>query len=558
MGTGVFRNEEGRLDGNLLIEGLGRQILGQDNVNFINNLAETLGFSGAGTPNPEDESKTIVVADGNYILGEIAVSARRPESQKATEKIYLDGKPKAGFITHGFTSNEGRGAKFKPDSVAEAIEKDKTSELPGDVGKRNPVIVTSTYNYKPNFTGLLNNTNKDQIILQQYDNSEKGLLNSMEDQGIDVAGNPINAKNSADYTGKETGNYRRESRIGAGDPGATWEGQSVGIDRLNALDIQEDQDGNFNHPKYRDFVRFRFEAIRTNNPSNVDVMAFRAFLDDFSDSYTGEWNTFKYNGRGEEFFTYQGFKRTYNFNFKIAAQSKSEMKPLYRKLNYLVSNTAPDYSSDGRMRGPLMRLCVGAYMDRTPGFINSINIKWQKDYPFEIALNAPEGKGDKDMHVLPHVLDVSCQFTPIHDFVPRKSIEESPFIIPGANSLLHTKGTDRKWLSGRDNLTDTTSDTKTKVTDEEKQAKYSKIATAVKSFYTNKKPQVLILNSLDKANNLSLNDLRIQIRKIAGIEVSLDQANSLDDKFKVNISKEIFGDANNDGTNDFKVNVKGD
>ena len=66
------------------------------------------------------------------------------------------------------------------------------------------------------------------------------------------------------------------------------------------------------------------------------------------------------------------------------------------------------------------------------------------------------------------------------------------------------------------------------------------------------------MNSLDKANNLSLNDLRIQIRKIAGIEVSLDQANSLDDKFKVNISKEIFGDANNDGTNDFKVNEKGD
>ena len=60
--------------------------------------------------------------------------------------------------------------------VAEAIEKDKTSELPGDVGKRNPVIVTSTYNYKPNFTGLLNETNKDHIKLQKYDNSGKGLL----------------------------------------------------------------------------------------------------------------------------------------------------------------------------------------------------------------------------------------------------------------------------------------------------------------------------------------------------------------------------------------------
>lgn len=556
LGTGVFRNEEGRLDGNLLIEGLGRQILGQDNVNFINNLAETLGFSGAGTPNPEDEGKTIVVADGNYILGEIAVSAIRPESQKATEKIYLDGKPKAGFITHGFTSNEGRGAKFKPDSVAEAIEKDKTSELPGDVGKKSPFIITNiNTSYKPNFTGLLNDNNLDHKKLQKYDNSDLGLLSAMG-ENIKVAANP--AGKGSGFNIKEEGNYRRESRIGTGDPGATWEDQSIGIDRINALDIQENE-STFNHPKYRDLVRFRFEAIRTNNPSNVDVMAFRAFLDDFGDSYTGNWNSFKYNGRGEEFFTYQGFKRTFNISFKIAAQSREEMKPLYRKLNYLVSNTAPDYSSDGRMRGPLMRLCVGAYMDRTPGFINSINIKWQKDYPFEIAISNPEGKEDRDMHVLPHVLDVQCQFTPIHDFVPRKSIEESPFIIPGVNSFLHTSNTDRKWLSGKDDTTDTTSSTSETVTDEGKQAIYKAIAVKVKLFsYDGEKPQVLILNSLDKANNLSLRALRKEITKIAGIPVFLDQANNLDDKFTRNISREVFGDANSDGINDFKVNITRD
>jgi hypothetical protein len=34
------------------------------------------------------------------------------------------------------------------------------------------------------------------------------------------------------------------------------------------------------------------------------------------------------------------------------------------------------------------------------------------------------------MKELPQVLDVSCQFTPIHNFVPRKSVGNSPFIIP--------------------------------------------------------------------------------------------------------------------------------
>ena len=35
---------------------------------------------------------------------------------------------------------------------------------------------------------------------------------------------------------------------------------------------------------------------------------------------------------------------------------------------------------------------------------------------------------DTDMLVLPHVLMVKVGFLPIHTFLPKKSIEESPFI----------------------------------------------------------------------------------------------------------------------------------
>jgi len=42
---------------------------------------------------------------------------------------------------------------------------------------------------------------------------------------------------------------------------------------------------------------------------------------------------------------------------------------------------------------------------------------------------SPEGNLDKHMNVLPHVLDVSVQFTPVHNFLPEKSIH-SPFILP--------------------------------------------------------------------------------------------------------------------------------
>ena len=249
--------------------------------------------------------------------------------------------------------------------------------------------------------------------------------------------------------------YYRESRIGTGNPGVgvgrdnersdsyIQQKNSDGtlnynvynasrVDLINALDVFETE-GNVNIPGVRDLIRFRFEAVNSENPNKSDVMVFRAFLDSFSDGYNANYNEFNYNGRGESFYTYNSFNRDINLSFKIAAQSRHEMMPLYRKLNYLVSNTAPEYSPTGRMRTPFMRLTVGSWCDRLPGVLKSVNLTWQKDYPWEISISGPEGGNDKHMVVLPHVLDVSVSYQPIHNFLPEKSIN-APFILPHENN----------------------------------------------------------------------------------------------------------------------------
>ncbi len=177
-------------------------------------------------------------------------------------------------------------------------------------------------------------------------------------------------------------------------------------------------------PGRDDFIPFRFEAVNTLKPEKSDYIVFRAFLDDFQDNYNAEHNSFNYNGRGETFYTYNGFTRNINFNFKVAAQSKNEMVPLYQKLNYLVSNTAPEYSKAGRINTPYIKLTVGDWCNRLPGVLSSIGLSWQKDYPWDL--------GEKDDQrssglILPHVLDVQVQFIPIHQFVPEKSINSSFF-----------------------------------------------------------------------------------------------------------------------------------
>ena len=256
--------------------------------------------------------------------------------------------------------------------------------------------------------------------------------------------------------------YYREDRVNLGNPGKKIDGvkgknvfggntesydiyDPDTIDKINALDIFKAPDGNYERAEIRDLIRFRVEALDGDDPSASEVMVFRAFLDSYSDNYQGMWNNFKYNGRAENFYTYNGFDRKISFAFKIAAQSRHEMIPLYRKLNYLVSQTAPDYKGT-RMRGTFVRLTIGAMIDRTPGFFTSINLKWNKAYPWDISLSHLENGEDKDgMQVMPHIMDVNCQFTPIHNFVPKKSIKDSPFILSHENN--RTLKRRQRWYS---------------------------------------------------------------------------------------------------------------
>jgi hypothetical protein len=66
------------------------------------------------------------------------------------------------------------------------------------------------------------------------------------------------------------------------------------------------------------------------------------------------------------------------------------------------------------MRGSVIKLTIGDYLYRVPGFIENVNITVDQNTSWEIALNDPE------MRELPQVIDVQCTFKPIHDFLPRR------------------------------------------------------------------------------------------------------------------------------------------
>jgi hypothetical protein len=97
---------------------------------------------------------------------------------------------------------------------------------------------------------------------------------------------------------------------------------------------------------------------------------------------------------------------------------------MYKKLNYLASICAPDYSGHGYMRGNIVTLTIGGYFYEQPGIITGFSYEMNDDNAtWEIGIPDAEPTGeffDPEVKELPHLIKVTgFNFIPIHTFVPR-------------------------------------------------------------------------------------------------------------------------------------------
>jgi hypothetical protein len=195
-------------------------------------------------------------------------------------------------------------------------------------------------------------------------------------------------------------------------------GNSVGpLDRINALSIYTSENVTTDSVK-NDLCKFRIAIIDNDAPTSKTFVHFRAFLDTISDAYTADWNPVKYLGRGENFYTYNGYTRQMSLGWTVAAQSKQELIPMYKKLNYLASSLTPSYSTYGYMRGNMVQLTIGGYVYEQPGIITSLTYTLEADTTWEIGINA-DGGFDSSVKELPHIIRVTgFNFIPIQKFRP--------------------------------------------------------------------------------------------------------------------------------------------
>ncbi len=283
-----------------------------------------------------------------------------------------------------------------------------------------------------NISGLENTLDYDQLMVAGNSGSVDNAI--LQDFRQNTPNKDLKPK-SIDYVDP---NQRLDGRVKQGSPGRKFArtsyvaGRGEALDKINALQIYKSKEAggvssDGEKRKINDLVKFRIGVIDNNDPELKTYIHFRALLDSMDDNYSAEWNSQAFSGRAEKLHNYQGFDRNVNLSWTVAAQSKQELIPMYQKLNYLASVCAPDYSSDGYMRGNLIELTVGGYLYNQIGIMKGIQFSVPQDSPWEIGINdsSIQGEGfsdkrsDSSVKELPFIIKVSgFSFIPIHNFVP--------------------------------------------------------------------------------------------------------------------------------------------
>ena len=189
-------------------------------------------------------------------------------------------------------------------------------------------------------------------------------------------------------------------------------------DKVNAIDVYNDTKARLDRSEVyptgaEDLIKFYFE----DGNQGINVMPFRCTMTGFSDSFSPGWDRIDIMGRPDGAYLYTSFERSISFNFIVAAMSRSEMIPMWRKLNLLASYTMPDFDgSGGRPAGPFMRLTIGSLFQQTPGFLTSLSYTIPDDATWDIAEDVATNTLAKQ---LPMVVEISAAFTMVGDYRPQ-------------------------------------------------------------------------------------------------------------------------------------------
>ncbi len=128
----------------------------------------------------------------------------------------------------------------------------------------------------------------------------------------------------------------------------------------------------------------------------IGQLQFRAYITNFSDSYSPSYTDVNYIGRPDTLKVYKNSTRSISLGFKVAAFSDKDLKGMYQKLESLVKTGIMATPVAAYAKGPMLRLTIGSWITNAPIVLSSLKYDTNpSEYTWDIT------------HEVPHIVDVS-------------------------------------------------------------------------------------------------------------------------------------------------------
>lgn len=298
-----------------------------------------------------------------------------------------------------------------------------------DQFKNDPVSVQGTAYLYPNqeFTSLEERQNNQDSIITTYQNDPGRIdkfnaLSYAQIQKISAKttlGGPIEdyqselpmyQQNAANVDSKNQNIHKRLRIPNYGQ---------FGIDRsdyLNDTGLNDPMMVDSYSESVSDFIKFKFKDGR--DPSNKRVQ-FRAFLTEFNDSDTFDYESVSYIGQPDPGFVFTSVFRTVNIGFITVAHSRNELRGMYNRLNELRSMALPGFKNTAKyMIGGFTLFTLGDYFKDIPCIITNMSRDVKIDlYPWEINMRG------EDLFEAPKMIDVRLSINILGHQTPSTQIK---------------------------------------------------------------------------------------------------------------------------------------
>lgn len=156
-------------------------------------------------------------------------------------------------------------------------------------------------------------------------------------------------------------------------------------------------------------------------------VAFRAFLESFSETISPNWNEEEFMGRVDQVATYKSTTRSFSVSFKIAAMSQEGVIAMWNKINNLCKMAYPTYRNGLIDKSPVVRMRIGDVCadergNGLPGRLGEISFNFDEStWEIEDKLRLSDGS-NVPWGFVPQWGVISFTFTVIHEDNPSNDI----------------------------------------------------------------------------------------------------------------------------------------